>query len=241
LEEKSVEDKSSVLWQCLLAEVFGTFALTFADATAGIIGFAGGQVSKEAQAVVPGLLVMAMIFSVGKVSGAHINPAVTLSFAVRGVFPWRRVPAYWGAQVFGAILAAGLLRLLFGSLVYFGTTEPHVGVAQAFAVEVMLSLFLIFVILATATQAKIIGPNAAIPVAATIALCGLFGKPISGPSMNPARSLGPAIVSGSLDHVWIYVLAPALGGLLAVLFVWLLHGPPKPDEVEAAQGRGEKE
>lgn len=226
------------LRQCLLAELLGTFALTFVDAGAATVAAFSGEISQTAQAVLPGLLVMALIFAIGNVSGAQINPAVTLSFAVRGVFPWNRVPGYWIAQITGALLAAAALRGLLGT-VEPGVSEPEVPIATAFVMESILSFLLIFVILATATRAKIIGPNAALPVGATIALCGLFGKPISGASMNPARSLGPALVSGQVEALWIYVLAPAIGALLAVLFVWLLHGPPKSEEAAAAQGEGE--
>jgi MIP family channel proteins len=235
--KKDVEHHPPQLHQCLLAELLGTFALTFADAGAAIVGENSGEIGRTAQAVIPGLLVMAMIFAIGNVSGAQINPAVTLSFALRGVFPWARVPAYWSAQVLGAVVATAVLMGLLGT-VDQGVSQPHGPMVPAFSMEFLLSFILIFVILSTATRAQIIGPNAAFPVGATIALCGLIGKPISGASMNPARSLGPALVSGQMEFLWLYLLAPPIGGMLSVLVVWILQGPPKSQEVEAAQGKG---
>lgn len=224
----------------LLAELLGTFALTFVAAGGIIIAdVSQGEVSYVARVVSPGLIVMAMIYTLGDISGAHVNPVVTLAFALRGAFKWYRVPAYWLAQLVGALLAAEVLHLLFGEAGHLGATLPHYGNAPAFVMEVILTTFLVSVIIGTATDSKVVGPNAGIAVGATIALCGLFADPISGASMNPARSLGPAIVSGKLDSAWIYIVGPVVGSMLAVLFAWLLKGQPTEHEEEAASGKPE--
>ena len=223
--------------RALGAELLGTFALTLVGAGAVVIGaVSGGEVPFVARVVAPGLLVMAMIYTIGDISGAHINPAVTLAFAVRGVFRWRLVPGYWAAQFAGALLAAAVLRALFGTAGNLGVTLPHHGDLAAFVMEVLLTLLLVLVIIGTATRSKLTGANAAVAVGATIALDGLFAAPISGASMNPARSLGPAIVGGTWTGAWIYVAAPVLGALLAVAIIWLLAGPPDPEEVKKAEG-----
>ncbi|WP_418128029.1 aquaporin [Thermithiobacillus tepidarius DSM 3134] len=147
-------------------------------------------------------------------------------------------PFYWLAQVGGAVLAALFLLALFGNVDHLGATRPHYGTTSAFLMELALSCLLITVILNVATRLKVVGPNAALAAGGTVALCGLFAKPVSDASMNPARSLGPALVSGSLEQVWIYLAAPVLGALLAVLFMAILHGRRDPDEVEAATGDG---
>lgn len=222
----------------LCAETIGTFALTLFDGGAKVVGSISGQVSPEAQAIVPGLVVAAMIYSIGSCSGAHINPAVTLAFATRGVFSWRRVPGYWICQLLGAILAAAVLRWLFGSVEHLGATSPHGPAIVSFVLEIVLTFMLVSVILGTATQHRVVGPNAALAVGAIIIACGIFGKAVSGASMNPARSLGPAIVSGELRDGWIYVAGPALGGLIAVAAAEFLHGPKNRDERKAASGDG---
>ncbi len=224
----------------VLAETLGTFALTLVAAGGEVIGaLSHDEVGHAARAVAPGMLVMALIYALGDASGAHFNPAVTFAFAARRDFPWSRVPGYWAAQMAGATLAAALLRSLFGPVAHLGATLPRFGEWPAFVMEVALSTLLLLVILGTATRYSLVGPNAAIAVGATIALCGLFAGPVSGASMNPARSLGPAIVSGDVGHVWIYVLAPLLGSALATVLVCILHGPHDPKEGEAAQGDGE--
>lgn len=141
-------------------------------------------------------MVMARFDAIGDVSGAHRNPAVTLAFAARRHFPWRLIPAYWAAELAAVLLAATLLRSLFGTVGHPGATQPKHGVGAAFVVEVMLTLFLVTIILGTATHGPLIGPNAALAVGGTVALCGLVGLPVSGASMNPARSLGPPLVGG---------------------------------------------
>jgi aquaporin Z len=221
----------------LFAELLGTFALTFVAAGGEVIAvISGGEVSPAARAVAPGLLVMALIYTLGSQSGAHFNPVVTLAFTLRQDFPWRRVPSYWVAQIVGAVLAALLLRVLFGLVGHLGATLPRHGTIEALVMEVVLTFLLVTVILGTATNHRLTGPNAAIAVGGTIALIGLFAAPISGASMNPARSLGPFLVSGQLADAWIYIVGPLAGALLAVLVAWVLRGKTTPEAVEAAKG-----
>jgi aquaporin Z len=221
----------------LLAELLGTFALTFVAAGGEVVAvISGGEVSQAARAVAPGLLVMAMIYTLGNESGAHFNPVVTLAFALRHDFPWIRLPSYWIAQFVGAVLAALLLRALFGLTAHVGATLPHHGTIQALIMEIVLTFLLLTVILGTATNHKLTGHNAAIAVGGTIALAGLFAAPISGASMNPFRSLGPYLVSGQLAEAWIYLVGPLVGTLLAVAVAWLLRGGTTREAVETAKG-----
>lgn len=236
-QEKTAPPNSRDEMRALLAEVFGTFALTFVAAGGLVIkDLSHDQVTYVARVGAPGLLVMAMIYAIGDISGAHINPAVTLAFALRGAFAWVRVPRYWAAQLLGAVLAALVLRGLFGEAGHLGNTLPHFGDMPALVMEVILTLFLVSVIIGTAEGSKIVGPNAGMAVGATVALCGLFADPVSGASMNPARSLGPALVSGELSQVWIYLVGPALGSIAAVILAWVLKGAPNKHEAEAASG-----
>jgi aquaporin Z len=235
--EETAEESIADLLRYVSAELLGTFALTLVAAGGEVIAaISHGEVSPAARVVAPGLLVLALIYAYGNVSGAHFNPAVTLAFAARGDFPWRRVPGYWLAQFAGALLAALFLRGLFGTVAHLGATLPHFGVTASLTMEIVLSCLLITVILGTSTRHRVVGPDAALGVGATIALCGLFAGPVSGASMNPARSLGPAAVSGALQDAWIYLVGPAAGSLLAVGIAWVLHGRPNPAEVEAAMG-----
>ena len=223
----------------LLAELFGTFALTAVAAGADVAGrITGGEVGPAARAVAPGLLVMSMVYALGDTSGAHFNPAVTLAFAARRLFPVPWLLAYWAAQATGAIAAAAALVVLFPDAADAGVSAPHVAALVALPVEVFLSVLLVTVILGTADRNRIVGPNAAIAVGGTIALCGLIALPITAASMNPARSLGPALVTGRVGDLWIYVLAPFVGALLAVGLATALHGPvPRSEkQVEAATG-----
>ena len=233
--EERLEDRE--LWRRAAAEVVGTLLLTFVAAGAEVVARLHPEaISPATKAVAPGLVVLAMIYAVSDVSGAHLNPAVTLSFALRGDFHWRSVPAYWGAQVAGAAAAAGMLRGMFGPVAHLGTSTPHATDAVALAIEVTVTAALVLVILGTATRAGTIGPQAALAVGATIALNGLLFGPVSGASMNPARSLGPALVSGHAEHLWLYVVGPTLGGLVAVLLIWLIKGPSQLQERVAAEG-----
>ncbi len=227
--------------RALFAELLGTFALTFVGAGAIMIDAASGhQLSYIPRVVSPGLLVMVMIYTLGDVSGAHINPAVTLAFALRGAFAWARVPFYWAAQLIGAFLAPLVLQALVGYQADLGATLPKMGSPAAFGMEIILTTLLISVIIGTATGNKLVGQNAGLAVGATIALCGLIGDPLSGASMNPARSLGPILLAGKFDAAWIYVVGPALGALIAVFFAWVMHGSPTRHEKEAATGSQEQ-
>ncbi len=187
----------------------------------------------------PALTVMAVILFMGAVSGAHLNPVVSIAFALRRDFQWRRVPGYVLAQLLGALLAAWVLRLAFGNVAHLGSTLPGGGftTTQAFVIEALLTLGLVSTILGTASSAQNLGPLSALGVAGYIALAGLWASPVSGASMNPARSLGPAIVSGDLHDWWIYLIAPLVGALAAVLAALVLRGPGgDPGGVRAAQG-----
>jgi aquaporin Z len=225
----------------LLAEAVGTFALVFVavggDATARLFP---GEIPTFARAVAPALMVTALIYSIGDVSGAHLNPAVTAAFAMRRLFPVRHLPGYWLAQLIGALLAAATVQALFGDAVAAGVSTPHVPQAVALGLEIAFAGLLVTVILGTADRARIVGPDAALAVGATIALCGLIGLPVEGASMNPARSLAPALVTGDVGAAWIYVVGPLAGATIAVAVATVLHGTRERDSssVEAAQGRG---
>lgn len=212
----------------LFSELFGTFLLVLAGAGAAVLDAAThGQIGRAAAVTAPALTVLAVILFMGAVSGAHLNPVVSVAFALRGDFAWRRVPGYLVAQGVGAALAALVLRATFGDVGHLGATLPGPGftAAQAFAIEALLSLGLVSTILGTASSAQNIGPLSAVGVGAYIALAGLWASPVSGASMNPARSLGPALLGGDLHDLWIYLSAPTLGALAAVGAAWILRGP----------------
>ncbi|MBV9269855.1 MAG: aquaporin [Candidatus Eremiobacteraeota bacterium] len=239
LEVKKPSEPS--LGQKLLAEFAGTFFLTFVAAGADVIdaGF-GGAIGHVARYLAPGLLVLAMIYALSGISGAHINPAVTLGFVLRKCFPAAMAVWYWIVQFAGAIVAAFVLRMFFGPLIMRGANGPGpaMNTAQAVGFEAILTLLLVIVILATSEQKPVVGKNAALAVGFTVALCGLFSSPVSGASMNPARSLGPAIVSGHMHFAWIYIVGPAVGACFAVALAYGLLGPTRPYGIEAAQGAG---
>lgn len=223
----------------LFAEALGTAFLTFVAAGADTISAATGvSISRSAAVVAPALVIMALIYAMGDVSGAHFNPVVTLAFAIRRDFPWAEVPGYMLSQFLGAIVAAGGLRLLFGNVGRLGATRPAPGLnlAVPLVMEILLTSMLVTVILGTAHATRLIGHNAALAVGSTIALLGLFASPVSGASMNPARSLGPALVSGSLGSLWIYLVGPLFGALLACAIAWALHGETNEDAQRAARG-----
>jgi aquaporin Z len=226
-------------WRRLFAEVLGTFFLVVVAAGAVVVNAKShGQVPLDARVTAPGLMVMAVIYFMGTVSGAHLNPAVTAAFALRGNFPWRRVPGYVVAQLVGGVLAAGFLRATFGNIGHLGATQPAPGISAgtALLIEVLLTTGLVSVILGTASGARNIGANAALAVAGYIVLSGLWAGPVSGASMNPARSLGPAVFGGDWGDAWVYVAGPLAGAALAVVFASILRGPPSPAATEAAQG-----
>ncbi len=201
-----------------IAEALGTFALVFAGTGAIVINaHSGGVIGHAGIALTFGLVVLAMIHAFGDVSGAHLNPAVTAAFAAAGRFPWRAVPGYLAAQITGALAASGLLRVLFPEdATRLGATLPAGSPGQSFALEVVLTAVLMLTILSVSTGAKEKGVTAGIAIGAVVALEAMFAGPVSGASMNPARSLAPALVSGHLQHLWIYLAATVLGALLAV-------------------------
>jgi aquaporin Z len=226
-------------WRRLFAEVIGTFFLVLVAAGATVVNAQShGQVPLDARVVAPGLMVMAIIYFMGSVSGAHLNPVVTISFALRRDFPWKRVPAYIAAEFAGSILAAGFLRATFGNIGHLGATQPGPGINAwtTALIEVVLTAGLISVILGTASGARNIGANAALAIGGYIIVAGLWAAPISGASMNPARSFGPALVGSHWTDAWAYVAGPLVGGAIAVGFAWILRGPPSHAASEAAQG-----
>lgn len=226
-------------WRRLFAEMLGTFLLVLVAAGAAVVDAQShGKVPMPAQVVAPGLMVMAIIYFMGTISGAHLNPAVSIGFALRGDFPWKRVPGYIVAQFAGSFLAAGFLRAVFSNIGNLGANAPgsHVGAWTVTLIEVVLTVGLMSVILGTASGARNVGTNAAIAVAGYVILAGLWAAPISGASMNPARSLGPAIVGNHLTDWWAYVLGPIGGVAIAVGIAWILRGPHSAAASAAAQG-----
>lgn len=208
----------------LVSEFIGTFALIFAG-TGAIIsnGLSNGAVTHPGIALTFGLIVLAMIYTFGDVSGAHFNPAVTIAFAAAKRFEWRDVPGFVAAQVLGACAASGLLRVLFPTHATLGATLPAGPAMQSFILEAVLTFILMLVILSVSTGAKEKGITAGIAIGAVITLEAMFAGPISGASMNPARSLAPALMSLHFEHLWIYMTAPLLGALLAVPLVCLVR------------------
>lgn len=200
------------------AEVFGTFALVFAGTGAIVINqVSGGAITHVGVALTFGLVVLAMIYTVGDISGAHLNPAVTLGFWAARRLPGKSVPPYLLSQCAGALLASATLKLLFPDNALLGGTQPAGPVYQSFVLEFILTALLMFVILNVSTGAKEKGITAGVAVGAVIALEAMFAGPICGASMNPVRSLAPALVSGHLENIWLYLAAPLLGAGAAVL------------------------
>ena len=210
----------------LAAEFVGTFALVFAGTGAIVINaVSGGTVTHVGVAMTFGLVVTAMIYAVGEVSGAHLNPAVTLGFFVAGRLPARCVAPYVLSQLAGAFAASALMRGMFGTAAHLGATLPAGPAIQSFILEAVLTALLMFVILCVAAGSKEQGLMAGIAIGATVGLEAMFAGPVCGASMNPARSLAPAVMSGELRHVWIYLAAPVLGAVVAVLG-WHAVRPP---------------
>jgi MIP family channel proteins len=217
------------LSRSLLAEAIGTFALVFAGCGAIMVDAkTGGALGQVGIALSFGLVIMIMIYAVGHISGAHFNPAVSFAFALTRHFPWPRMFAYWAAQLTGAIAAAAILLGSLGDLANLGATLPSGSDGQAFLWELVLTFFLMFVIMAVATDTRAVGEAAAIAIGGTVGLDAMFGGPITGASMNPARSLGPALVSGDLTSIWIYLLAPLVGAALGALAYQLIRGQASP-------------
>jgi MIP family channel proteins len=200
-----------------LAEAIGTFALVFAGCGAIMVNATTDALGHVGVAISFGLVIMAMIYALGHISGAHFNPAVTLGFALGRHFPWHRVGVYWGAQLAGALAAAFVLRGSLGDVADVGATIPSGSDAQAFLWEGVLTFFLMLVIAAVATDTRAVGEAAAIAIGGAVGLDAMFGGPVTGASMNPARSLGPAIASGEYTALWVYLTAPLLGAAVAVV------------------------
>jgi aquaporin NIP len=218
--------------RALAAEVIGTFALVFAGAGAVMVDEKTNALGHVGVAITFGLVIMAMIYAVGHVSGAHFNGAVTFAFALTRHFPWRRALGYWLAQFIGALAAAALLRGSLGNIAHVGATLPSGSQGQSFLWELVMSAFLMFVIMAVATDTRAVGEAAAIAIGGTIGLDAMFGGPISGASMYPMRSLGPALVSGELHALWLYIVAPVAGASLGGLAYQFVRGEqPRPAEL----------
>lgn len=201
--------------RALLAEFIGTFGLVFAGTGAIVVNQMTGALTHPGVAIVFGLVVTAMIHAFGHASGAHFNPAVTLGFAAIGDFPWRRVPGYLAVQLLGAVSASAVLRATFGPVGNLGATLPATAPVHSFVLELILTFLLMTVIMGAAVDARAARGFAGIAIGATVGLEAMFGGPISGASMNPARSFGPVLLSGAWQHHWIYWVAPVLGAVLA--------------------------
>jgi aquaporin Z len=214
-------------WRRLFSELLGTFFLVLVAAGGGMMGQAfPNTISRTAAVVAPGLMVLAIILFMGKVSGAHLNPAVSIAFALRGDFPWRRVPGYILVQLAGAALAAWFLQAVVNVSASFGSNypAPSYSSGDAFLMETVLTLGLVSVILGTASGAQNLGVFGALGVGGYIALAGLWGSPISGTSMNPARTFGPDLVGTDFTAYWVYIAGPLLGAAIAVGFAFILRG-----------------
>jgi aquaporin Z len=222
----------------LMAEFVGTAFLVIVAAGGDTIdATTGGQIGHVARYLAPGLIVVAMIWSLSAVSGAHINPAVTLAFTLRGVFPPLKATGYWIVQFAGGVAGALVLRLFFASSVAKGVTHPGVGVTawQAAAWEMVITTILVVVIISTAAEKAVVGRNAALAVGFTVACCGLFSSPLTGASMNPARSFGPQVAAQMWDGAWIYFLGPFAGAILATIICVVLHDR-RSGERQTAEG-----
>ena len=226
----STETSQMPLLRKALADAIGTFALVFAGCGAVVVDAQTGALGHVGVSGVFGLVVGVMIFATGHISGAHFNPAVTLAFAVAGRFPWREVPAYVAAQTLAAIAASGAILVMIGPEAALGSTVPSTGLAPAMGIEVLLTFFLMFVITSVATDSRASGHLAAVAIGGTVALCALMGGPLTGASMNPARSLGPALISGTFEAQWLYLIGPIAGAVLGALtYGFVACGPVTKD------------
>ena len=215
-------------WRRLFSEVLGTFFLVLVACGGGVMSHAfPNTISRTAAVTAPGLMVLGVILFMGKVSGAHLNPAVSVAFSLRGDFPWRRVPGYVVAQLAGAALAAWFVQSVINASAVFGSNYPAAGYSgtDALLMEAVLTFGLVSVILGTASGAQNLGVIGALGVGAYIILAGLWGSPISGASMNPARTFGPDLVGGDFTSYWVYVAGPLIGACLAVGAAYVLRGP----------------
>ena len=215
-------------WRRLFSELLGTFFLVLVACGGGVMGEAfPNTISRTAAVTAPGLMVMAIILFMGRVSGAHLNPAVSVAFSLRGDFPWGRVPGYIAVQLIGASLAAWFVQSVVNASAVFGSNYPASGYSStdALLMEAVLTLGLVSVILGTASGAQNLGVFGALGVGSYIILAGLWGSPISGASMNPARTFGPDLVGGNFTSYWVYIVGPLIGAGLAVVAAYVLRGP----------------
>jgi MIP family channel proteins len=230
---------SRELLRALTAEAIGTFALVFAGCGAIMVDAKTDQLGHVGVAITFGLVIMFGIYAVGHISGAHFNAAVTFAFALTRHFPWPRALGYWCAQFTGAVTAAAVLRGSLGNIAHVGATLPSGSQGQAFLWELVMSAFLMFVILAVATDTRAVGEAAAIAIGGTIGLDAMFGGPLTGASMNPIRSLAPALVSGDLHALWLYIVAPIVGTSLGGVAYQFVRGehtrPAELRDAEAAE------
>jgi aquaporin Z len=237
-------DDPALEWRRLFSEILGTFLLVLVGAGGGVVNaVSNNAISRAAAVTAPGLMVLAIILFMGAISGAHLNPAVSIAFAARGNFPWLRVPGYILAQLVGSTLAVLLLRAMFGNVGLLGATEPGSGISdwQAVLMEFLLTAGLVSTILGTASRAQNLGPISAFGVGAYIILAGLWSSPISGASMNPARSFGPDLVLWNFANYWVYIVGPFAGALVAVGIAYILRGRGGGHSgIAAAQGRLEE-
>ena len=232
-------DDAKLEWRRLFSELLGTFLLVLVGAGGAVVmAKSQGAISRATAVAAPGLMVMAIILFMGAISGAHLNPAVTLAFATRGDFPWRRVPGYVVIQLIGATLACLFLWAVLGKLGELGATEPGAGTAdwRAMLIELVLTVGLVSTILGTASRAQNVGALSAVAVGGYIILAGFWSSPISGASMNPARSFGPDLVNGDFTNYWVYLVGPIAGALLAVGFAFVLRGAGDLGGRKAARG-----
>jgi len=232
-------DDPALEWKRLFSELLGTFMLVLVGAGGGVVAAVShGMISRAAAVTAPGLMVMAIILFMGAISGAHLNPAVTMAFTLRGDFPWRRVPGYVVVQLIGATLACLFLDAVFGKVGMLGATEPgaHIHDWQAMLLELVLTVGLVSTILGTASRAQNVGALSALAVAGYIILAGLWSSPVSGASMNPARSFGPDLVIGDFAHFWVYLVGPLAGATIAVGIAWILRGRGDAGGMAAARG-----
>jgi aquaporin Z len=221
-------DNPSLEWRRLFSELLGTFFLVLAGAGGAVVGaISDGAISRTAAVTAPGLTVLAIILYMGAVSGAHLNPAVTFAFWLRGDFPGKRVPGYVIVQLVGATAACLGLWAVLGKHGALGATEPGAGVHawQAMVIELALTVGLVSTILGTASSAQNVGAFSAIAVGGYIVLAGLWSSPVSGASMNPARSFGPDLANGDFANYWVYLAGPLAGAAIAVGIAWILRGP----------------
>lgn len=223
----------------LLAEVVGTFAVTLAAICVDVSFFSGSGADFASRWLTRAFITSAAIFAFSDLSGAHLSPAVTFGFALRGVFRWLDALAYTAAQLLGALLATVAALLAYGSLVSLGASHPGPTVSPVIAAgcEVVLTFIVMLIILCTAEQKPAVGKGAALAVGFAVGACGFFGGPLSGASMNPARSIVPQLLTGQFGLIWIYIAGPLLGAALAVIAQWMLCGPPTAAERAAARGR----